>query len=158
MKNKILVSSVLAIGMLVGCATSSNNNAAIEATAQLAVVSGAAIFTSQEVTSHPQYAPDFLIGEQVLSELDGSTTQITSAEVDQLMAQAGETNPVVNIVVANGLQAANVWISTLTNSTPGVQNEDLQTVCFWISSGISEGLTVNSSKIQQEYNTVNSKQ
>jgi len=109
------------------------------AAAQFTVESSVSIGTAEVLQSNPQYKPDFVLGGQVLLDLSKGTNTITTAEIESALAASGETNPIIEMTVVNALGAVNSYIQG-SNSDPTVQNQELQTVLFWIAAGMSEGI------------------
>lgn len=129
----IICVTLLAI-LFVGCASTSNQQAQTE---QLLVTTGAAAGTITDLQSHPQDAPYFIAGEQILNTLGGSTNQLSAAAVDAALAAAGDTNTTERLIAPLVVNVINAYGGNATN---GLSNAQIQSICLWAATGIGEGL------------------
>ena len=135
MKKTILtVTSMLALAaLIVGCASTSTPTPQTLALEQFAITSGTSIATAEVLQQYPQYRPDFLLAEGVLTSIATGTNAVTAAQISALLQSSGVTNSVIAPIIVNGLTLADSYAANGTNAT-------LQQVASWISLGIAQDL------------------
>ena len=123
--------------IIAGCSTL--NNVAVQ---QGKVVAVTATGTEVELQQNPNQTPYFVAAEQVLNTIGTGTNDVSVSTVEALLQSEGETNPIVNLAIADGLGIADAYVSSVlsTNATQSATNTTVKTVCLWISQGISQGV------------------
>jgi len=113
----------------IGCASIKTNP-----NAQTAITGAAALGTAYDLQQRPKDLPYFIAAEQELYSVANGTNIVTAKNIDAVMANAGQTNPLVNSALITGIQLANGFIAA--NST--TNNASVNVVCGWLADGIAQ--------------------
>ena len=136
-----LVALTAIVGVLLtGCgSTPSTQQRAIE---QMLVTTAATAGTEQALTppnGNPSLRPDFVAAVPLLYALSGSTNQLTVAQVQAILAAAGETNAAIKPLIPLVVNLVNVY----TQGTNGIVSGNTQMLLGWIADGVSADLSLN---------------
>jgi len=130
-----------------GCSTTGSNPALL-ALAQAGVTEGASLGTADLIKSNPSYRPDFVLADNVLTTLSTGTNIITSASIQAVLTQAGETNATVSSIITSGLAMADQYLAQVSVSNP---NSVYLEAVGWLATGINEGLSSSLPALKAKY-------
>ena len=138
----LLLSSSLAL--VDGCATTSGLLALLQA----GVIEGASLGTAKAIVAYPAYKPDFVLAAKELTTLSTGTNVVTSASIDAVLTQAGETNAAVVALITAGLAEGDAY---LAQAGAANANSIYVDVAGWLAAGINEGLAISYGKLKVKY-------
>lgn len=122
-----------AFAVLVGCAT---NNVATE---QQAVTALASLGTTGALIAYPQYRPAMQTADTMLISICDSSNGVPASTVEQLLAQSGITNQLVQLGISGAVALADIFAANqVTNGVPAEQT--IQQASCWISAGMTPAL------------------
>ena len=134
MKKQLIV-AIATISLIIGlsgCATTP-----VAPSTQTAVTAAAAIGTAYDLSQRPKDLPYFIAAEQELYSIANSTNDITSASLNTVLSDAGQTNAFVDTAITIAIQTANSYIASVS----GTNDATIKEASGWIADGIAQSAT-----------------
>jgi hypothetical protein len=155
MKLKSKIATFAAIGLMgyifTGCSTDAPPNVTTSPVTQLVaetIVSDTTLAVLSNNKNNPQLVNDFAVGATVLSDLSGSTNDITPAEADELLVQGGSTNTLVNSMIVNNVTTfVDTYEGSATNAV--IPSATLDLWLQWDAAGIRNALNTEAVQTAQ---------
>ena len=148
--------AALTISLLsTGCA---NNTAQQQAIEQLLITTAATAGTEAALNpqegGNPSLRPDFVAVDTLLYALSGNTNQLTVAQVQAVLASAGQTNAAIAPLVPLVVNLVNVYSQTAQGTNGAVLSGTTQQVVLWIANGIQADLSLNAPPASVKYGRI----
>ena len=136
------------VSMMCGGCASPGGNSALLTLAQAGVIEGASLGTAQLIKNNPSSRPDFVLAANVLTTLSTGTNTITSASIQAVLAQAGETNASITTLITSGLAVADQYLTQVSSANP---NSIYLDAVGWLATGIKDGLNSSLPALKAKY-------
>jgi hypothetical protein len=147
MKALFSILTIVTTLFVTGCTTTSGpspspiNSGTVAVIEQIAITTLTAEEVSNDLKSHPGNLAYYQTGEQLLGVLEGSTNQITIANVSAALAQAGQNSPSSQLIA---MLVVNVLDADLqqNGSASVISNAQVKQALAYVVTGVNEGISL----------------